>query len=49
MESIVKEKNNTFNVRNFQKFETERKRTVYLGLETFSCRSPQIWCKTMGL
>ena len=43
MESILKGRNNTYNVRNFQKFETERKRTVYFGLETISYRSPQIW------
>ena len=34
MESILKGRKNTYNVRNFQEFETERKRTVYFGLET---------------
>ena len=43
MESILKGRNNTYNVRNFQEFETERKRTVYFGLETISYRSPQLW------
>ena len=42
MESIVKERNNTYNVRNFQEFETETKRTVYFVLETISYRSPQL-------
>ena len=43
MGSILKGRNNTYNVRNFQEFETERKRTVYFGLETISYRSPQLW------
>ena len=43
MESILKGRNNTCNVRNFQEFEAERKRTVYFGLETISYRSPQLW------
>ena len=43
MESILKGRNNTYNVRNFQEFETERKRTVYFGLEKISYRSPQLW------
>ena len=43
MESILKGRNNTYNVRNFQEFETERKRTVYFGLKTISYRSPQLW------
>ena len=34
MGSILKRRNNTYNVRNFQEFETGRKRTVYFGLET---------------
>ena len=41
--SILKGRNNTYNVRNFQEFETERKRTVPFGLETISYRSPQLW------
>ena len=43
MESILKGRGNTCNVRNFQEFETERKRTSYFGLETISYRSPQLW------
>ena len=34
MGSIPKGRKNTYNVRNFQEFETERKRTAYFGLET---------------
>ena len=43
MESMFKEKSNTYNVRNFQEFETERKITVYFGLQIISYRSPQFW------
>ena len=43
MESILKGRNNTYNVRNFQEFETERRRTVYFGLETINYRSSQLW------
>ena len=43
MGSILKERNNTYNVRSFREFETEGKRTVYFGLETISYRSPQLW------
>ena len=41
--SILKGRNSTYNVRNFQKFETGRKRTLYFGSETISYRSPQLW------
>ena len=34
---------NTYNLKNFQEFETKRKRTVWYGLETFSYRYPQLW------
>ena len=43
MKSILKGRNNTYNVRNFEEFETEGKRTVYFGLETISYRSLQLW------
>ena len=43
MGSIFKRRNSAYNVRNFQEFRTERKRTVYIGLETLSYRSPQLW------
>ena len=42
MESILKGRNNTYNVRNFQEFEAERKRTTYFGLEIIRYRSPQL-------
>ena len=44
MSCVLKGRNNTYNVRNFQEFETERRRTVYFGLETISYRSLQLWC-----
>ena len=42
--SMFKRRNTTYNLRYFQKkFEAERKRTLYFGLETFIYRSPQLW------
>ena len=44
MGSILKGRNNTYNVRNFQEFETERKRAVKKScLETIRYSSPQLW------
>ena len=43
MGSSLKGRNNTYNVRNCQEFDTERKRTIYFGLETINYRSPQLW------
>ena len=43
MGSILKGRNNNYNVRNFQELETEIKRTLYFGLETITYRSPQLW------
>ena len=43
MESILNKRFNTYNQRNFQEFATERKRTVWYGLETLSYRYPQLW------
>ena len=43
MESILNKRFNTYNLRNFQEFATERKRTVWYGLETLSYRYPQLW------
>ena len=43
MGSILKGRNNTHKVRNFQEFEAERKITVCFGLETIIYRSPQLW------
>ena len=40
MDSMLVERRNIYNLRNFQKFETEKKRTVNYGLESFSYRSP---------
>ena len=42
MESILNKRVNTCNLRNFQEFVTERKRTVWYGLETSSYRYPQL-------
>ena len=42
-ESILNMGFHTFNLRNFQEFETERKRTVWYGLENLSYRYPQLW------
>ena len=38
MESFLNKRFNTYNLRNFQGFATERKRTIWYGLETFSYR-----------
>ena len=43
MESILNERFNTYNLRNFKECATERKRTVWYGLETLSYRYPQLW------
>ena len=43
MASILKGRNKTYSVRNFQEFETERKIILYFGLKTISYRSPQLW------
>ena len=43
MESISNKRFNTYNLRNFQEFAMERKRTVWYGLETLSHRYPQLW------
>ena len=43
MGSILKGRNNNESIRNFQEFETERKRAVYFRLETISYRSPHLW------
>ena len=45
MGSVLKGRNNIYNVRNFQEFQAE-KRTAYFGLETISYRSPQLWSPT---
>ena len=43
MESILNKRFNTYNLRNFQEFATERKKTVWYGLKTLSYRYPQLW------
>ena len=43
IESILNTGFHTFNLRNFQEFATERKRTVWYGLENLSYRYPQLW------
>ena len=43
MESMFQKRVKSYNLRNFQEFLTEKKRTVSLGLETISYRSPQLW------
>ena len=43
MESILNKRFNTYNLRNFQEFAREGKRTVWYGIETFSYRCPQLW------
>ena len=42
-ESMLERRSKSFNIRNFKKVLTERKRTVRYGLETLSYRSPQLW------
>ena len=42
MESVLNTRFNTYNLRNFQEFATERKRTVWYGLETLSYRYTQL-------
>ena len=43
MESILNKRFNTYNLRNFQEFTTERKRTVWYGPETLNYRYPRLW------
>ena len=48
MGSVLKGRENTYNVRNFEEIETERKRTVYFGLKTINYRSLQLWSLLPG-
>ena len=41
--SMLNKRFNTYDLRNFQEFATERKTTVWYGLEIFSYRYPQLW------
>ena len=42
MESVLKWRINTYNLRNFQEFVTSRKRTDWYGVETLSYEYPQL-------
>ena len=43
LDSMFERKNEYCNLRDFQKFLTERKRNLHYGLETLSYLSPQLW------
>ena len=43
LDSMFERRNDSYNLRNFQEFLTERKRTMHYGLETLSYCSPQLW------
>ena len=43
MDSMFETRNDSYNLCNFEKILTERKRTVHYGLATLSYWSPQIW------
>ena len=43
IDSMLNRRNITYNFRNLQEFQSERKRTVFNGLETPSYRAPQLW------
>ena len=43
MDSLLNRRTIHYNFRNLQEFQSERKRTVFYGLETISYRTPQSW------
>ena len=43
MDSLLNRRTICYNFRNLQEFQSERKRTVFYGLETISYRAPQLW------
>ena len=43
MKSILNKRFNAYNIRNFQTFVTERKRTPWCCLENLGYRYPQLW------
>ena len=43
MDSMLNRRTISYNFRNLQEFQSERKRTVFYGLETISYRAPQLW------
>ena len=42
MSGILSTRENSHNLRNFQELESLHKRTVTFGIETISCRGPQV-------
>ena len=42
LDFMFERRNKSYNLRNFQEFLTERKRTVHYGFETLSNRCPQL-------
>ena len=43
MDSMLNQRNITYTFRNLQEFQSERKRTVFNGLEAVSYRALQLW------
>ena len=43
MENMFQVRENKYNLRHFQEFETERKRTINYSIESLSYRGPQLW------
>ena len=43
MDSMLNRRNITYNFRHLQEFQSERKRTVFNGLESLSYRALQLW------
>ena len=43
MDSMLNRRTICYNFRNLQEFQSERKRTVFYGLETISYRAPHLW------
>ena len=43
MDSMLNRRTICYNFRNLQEFQSERKITVFYGLETISYRAPQLW------
>ena len=43
MDSLLNRRAICYNFRKLQEFQSERKRTVFYGLETISYRAPQLW------
>ena len=43
MGSMLNRRTVCYNFRNWQEFQSERKRTVFCGIETISYPAPQLW------